>query len=288
MSYGVDDPFVRKLADACRCNVARVNNARHISKILVKFFQLIPQKKTMRSFYKKSFIPFFCLALLLSFELHSQTLKKEDIEQLKFRHIGPVGNRVSCAAGIAGNDMVYLVGAATGGIWKTSDGGINCKPVFDDKPVHSIGALAIAASDPQIVFAGTGESFIRSNVSIGNGVWKSTDGGESWQQSGLENAGRISRIIIHPTNPEIIYVCAVGHAYAPQKERGVHKSTDGGKTWKQVLFVDENTGASDLVMDTSNPRVLFAGMWKLSLKTWNRTSGGPGSGIHKSTDGGDT
>lgn len=218
----------------------------------------------------------------------AQTLKKEDIDQLKFRHIGPIGNRVTCAVGIPGNDLVYLAGAATGGIWKTTDGGLIWRPVFDDKPVHAMGALAVAPSDDQVVFAGTGESSIRSNVSIGNGVWKSTDGGETWNHAGLDNTGRISRIVIHPTNPDIIYVCAVGHAYAPQKDRGVYKSTDGGKSWKQVLFVDENTGSSDLVMDPNNPRILFAGMWQLSLSTWNRTSGGPGSGLHMSTDGGET
>ncbi|MBS1978835.1 MAG: sialidase [Bacteroidetes bacterium] len=218
----------------------------------------------------------------------AQTLKKEDIEQLKFRYIGPIGNRISCAIGIPGNDLVYFAGAASGGLWKTTDGGLSWRPVFDDKNVASVSALAAAASDHQIMFAGTGESFIRSNVTIGNGVYKSTDGGETWQLSGLENTGRISRIVIHPTNPDIIYVCSVGHAYAPQKERGVYKSTDGGKTWRQVLFVDENTGASDLVMDPTNPRILFAGMWQISLKNWNRTSGGPGSGLHMSTDGGET
>ena len=228
------------------------------------------------------------LLLFISSLAYSQVLKKEEIEQLKFRHIGPIGNRVTCAVGVPGNDMIYFAGAATGGIWKTSDAGLNWKPVFDDKPVHAIGALAIAPSDVQVMFAGTGESFIRSNVSIGNGVWKSTDAGETWQHVGLDNTGRISRIIIHPTNPDVVYVCAVGHGYAPQKERGVYKSIDGGKTWKQVLFVDENTGASDLVMDPSNPRVLFAGMWQLSLRTWNRTSGGPGSGLHISSDGGET
>ncbi|HCW08580.1 MAG TPA: sialidase, partial [Cytophagales bacterium] len=230
-----------------------------------------------------AFLFIFCSTLLLG-----QVLKKEEIDQLKFRHIGPVGNRITCAVGIPGNDMIYLVGAASGGIWKTTDGGITWKPVFDDKPVASIGALAIASSDPQVVFAGTGESFIRSNVSIGNGVWKSTDGGESWQQVGLENTGRISRIIIHPTNPDIVYVCSVGHGYAPQKERGVYQTTDGGKTWKQILFVDENTGSSDLAMDPTNPRFLIAGMWQLSLRSWNRTSGGPGSGIYVSKDAGET
>ena len=196
------------------------------------------------------------LALLVFYVVaEAQTLKKEDIDQLKFRHIGPIGNRVTCAVGIPGNDLVYLAGAATGGIWKTTDGGLIWRPVFDDKPVHAMGALAVAPSDYQVVFAGTGESSIRSNVSIGNGVWKSTDGGETWNHAGLDNTGRISRIVIHPTNPDIIYVCAVGHAYAPQKDRGVYKSTDGGKSWKQVLFVDENTGSSDLVMDPNNPRI---------------------------------
>ena len=167
------------------------------------------------------------LLLFISSLAYAQVLKKEEIEQLKFRHIGPIGNRVTCAVGVPGNDMVYFAGAATGGIWKTSDAGLNWKPVFDDKPVHAIGALAVAISDVQVMYAGTGESFIRSNVSIGNGVWKSTDAGETWQHVGLDNTGRISRIIIHPTNPDVVYVCAVGHGYAPQKERGVYKSKIG-------------------------------------------------------------
>lgn len=233
-------------------------------------------------------IIFLLLFIITSFFSFSQTLEKEAISQLKYRHIGPVGNRISSVTGIPGNPMVYYVGAATGGIWKTSDGGINWKPIFDDKPIHAIGALALAPSDPEIVYAGTGESFIRSNVSIGNGVWKSMDGGETWQHMGLENSGRISRIVVHPTNPDILYVGALGHAYSPQKDRGVFMSTDGGTTWEHVLFVDENTGTSDIVMDPTNPRILFAGMWQLELKTWIRVSGGPGSGIHMSQDGGKT
>lgn len=228
------------------------------------------------------------LVFLWTVTASGQTLKKEDIEQLKFRYIGPVGNRVTGTVGIPGNRMVYITGAATGGIWKTTDGGITWKPVFDDKPVHSIGALAIAPSDAQVVYAGTGESFIRSNVSIGNGVYKSTDQGETWSSSGLENTGRISKVIVHPDNADIVWVGALGHAYAPQKDRGVYKTTDGGKTWKQVLFVDENTGISDMAIDPSNPRILYAGAWQIALRTWNRTSGGPGSGIYKSTDGGET
>lgn len=218
----------------------------------------------------------------------SQTLEKEQIEQLKYRHVGPVGNRIISVAGIPGDPLTYYVGAATGGIWKSVDGGIAWKPIFDDKPVHAIGALAIAPSDSEIIYAGTGESFIRSNVSLGNGMWKSMDGGETWEHIGLAKTGRISRIVVHPDNPNIVYVAAVGHAYGPQKERGVFMTEDGGATWQHTLFVDENTGASDVVMDPHNPRILFAGTWELKLATWNRTSGGPGSGVHKSTDGGKT
>lgn len=236
-----------------------------------------------------NFRTLFTMALLLLFATSvAQTLKPEEIDQLKFRHIGPIGNRVTCVAGVPGNDMVYIVGAATGGVWKTVDGGLSWKAVFDKENVHAIGAVAISMSDPRVVYVGTGESSIRSNISIGNGVYKSTDGGETWSLVGLENSGRVSRIIVHPTNPEIAWVGALGHAYAPQKERGLYKTTDGGKNWKQVLFVDENTGVSDMTIDLTNPRILFAGMWQLSLKTWNRTSGGTGSGLYMSKDGGDT
>ncbi len=218
----------------------------------------------------------------------AQTLTTEQMDQLKFRHIGPVGNRVISVTGIPGDPMTYYVGAASGGIWKSSDGGLQWKPVFDKERVHSIGALALAPSEPEIVYAGTGESFIRSNVSIGRGVWRSTDGGESWKHLGLENTGRISRIVVHPTNPEVAYVAALGHGYTPQNERGIYKTTDGGATWKQVLHVDTGTGASDLVMDPFNPRILFAGMWSLEIRPWTRKSGGPGGGIYKSVDGGET
>ena len=218
----------------------------------------------------------------------AQQIAVEQLEQLEYRHIGPVGNRVISVAGIAGNPMIYYAGAASGGLWKTVDGGLTWKPVFDDQPVHSIGALAVAPSDPNIVWAGTGETFIRSNVSIGNGVWKSTDGGDTWHHMGLENTGRIGRVIVHPTNPDIVYAAALGHGYQPQQERGIYRTKDGGKTWERVLFVNDSTGASDLAMDPNNPRILFAGMWQIDIKTWGRESGGPGSGLFMSRDGGDT
>ena len=228
------------------------------------------------------------VSVLFTNTVFSQTLSEQQIADLKFRHIGPVGNRVISVAGIPADPMTYYVGAASGGIWKTTDGGLQWEPVFDKQRVHSIGALALAPSDPEVVYAGTGESFIRSNVSIGNGVWRSTDGGENWTHLGLSKTGRISRIVVHPDHADTVYVAALGHGYTPQQERGIYKSTDGGATWKQVLHVDQNTGASDLVMDPFNPRILFAGLWSLEIRPWTRKSGGPGGGIFRSLDGGET
>jgi photosystem II stability/assembly factor-like uncharacterized protein len=150
--------------------------------------------------------------------------------QLKFRHIGPEGNRASSVAGVAGDPNIYYAGAASGGLWKTVDGGLHWTPVFDDQPVSSIGSLAVAPSDPNVVWAGTGEPFIRSNISVGWGMYKSTDAGKSWKRMGLDSTGRISRIIVHPTNPDIVYVAALGHLYGPQPERGIYRTTDGGRT----------------------------------------------------------
>lgn len=231
---------------------------------------------------------FSVLVFFICCSASAQTLTTEQMEQLQFRHIGPIGNRVISVTGIPGDPMIYYVGAASGGIWKTTDGGLNWQPVFDEQRVHSIGALALAPSDPEVVYAGTGEAFIRSNVSIGNGVWRSTDGGANWTHVGLEKTGRISRIVVHPHDPATAYVAALGHGYTPQQERGIYKTTDGGTTWTQVLHVDSDTGASDLVMDPFNPRILFAGMWSLELRPWTRTSGGPGGGIYKSLDSGAT
>ena len=207
---------------------------------------------------------------------------------LHWRTIGPEGNRFSAAAGIPGDPLVYYVGAASGGIWKTTDGGVNWQPIFDDHPVQSIGALAVSTSDPNVVWAGTGESHIRSHVSVGQGVYRSTDAGRSWKLMGLEQTGRIPRVIIHPTNPDVVNVCAMGHAYGPQPDRGVFRTTDGGKTWQKVLFVNEDTGCSDMAMDPANPRILFVGTWQLEIHTWGRTSGGAGGGLHVSRDGGDS
>jgi photosystem II stability/assembly factor-like uncharacterized protein len=207
---------------------------------------------------------------------------------LRWRYIGPTGNRVTSVASVPGDPLVYYTGAASGGIFKTSDGGIHWQPIFDDQPVSSIGALAVAPSDPNVVWAGTGEPFIRGHISVGQGIYRSTDAGKTWTLAGLERTGRIARIVIDPANANIVLACALGHAYGPQPERGVFRTTDGGRTWDKTLFVDENTGCSDLAMDPRNPRILFAGMWQIEIHTWGRDSGGPGSGLFQSRDGGVT
>lgn len=228
------------------------------------------------------------LSFLAVLPATAQEIEPAHYAQLTGRHIGPLGNRVSTVAGVAGDPLTYYGGAASGGVWKSVDAGLTWNPVFDDQDVHAIGAIAVAPSDPNVVWVGTGEAFIRSNVSLGDGIYRSTDGGESWEHRGLDASGRIGRILVHPDDPSTVYAAALGHAYGPQPERGVFRTRDGGETWEHVLFVDENTGASDIVMDPNNPRILFAGMWQLELKTWTRESGGPGSGLYMSRDGGDS
>jgi photosystem II stability/assembly factor-like uncharacterized protein len=207
---------------------------------------------------------------------------------LRYRFVGPPGNRAVAVAGIPGDPAIYYAGAASGGIWKTTDGGVHWQPIFDDQAVSSIGALAVAPSDSNIIWAGTGETFIRSHISMGWGIFKSTDAGKAWQRMGLENTGRIGRVVIDPRNPDIVIAAALGHTYGPQEDRGLYRTADGGKTWTKVLFVDQNSGAIDVVMDPNNPDILFAAMWQIEVHTYGRVSGGPGSGIWTSHDGGVT
>src|SRR5438309_3441859 len=173
------------------------------------------------------------------------------LDALKWRHIGPVGNRVAAVAGVPGDPSVYYAGAASGGLWKTTDGGTYWEPLFDGQTAQSIGAIAVAPSDPNVVWVGTGEQWIRSHISIGDGIYKSTDAGRTWTKAGLDRSGRFSRLLIHPQNPDIVLACTIGTAYGPQPERGVFRTTDGGKNWERVLFVDENTGCTDMRADPS-------------------------------------
>ena len=234
----------------------------------------------------------FCsISLIIPRGVSSQTgtnIQEGLFSDISFRHVGPVGNRVSAVTGEEGNANVYYIGAASGGVFKTIDGGHSWNPIFDDQPVQSIGAIAIADSDPNIVWVGTGESFIRSNVSIGNGIYLSTDAGKHWKHMGLEKTGRIGRIVIHPKNPEIIFVAAAGHLYGPQQERGIFRSRNGGVTWERILFTGENSGGIDIVMHPTNPRILFAATWQMQIWPWGRESGGPESGLWTSRDGGDS
>jgi len=210
---------------------------------------------------------------------------------LTARSIGPavMSGRIAAVDAVAGKTVTVYVGAASGGVWKSTDGGLNFSPVFDDEgQPQSIGAVEIDPSAPDTVWVGTGESWTRNSTSIGRGVFKTTDGGKTWKDMGLDDTERIARIQVDPDDSDTVWVCATGHLWNANEERGVFKSTDGGKTWKKVLYVDENTGCSDLDVDPQVPSVLYAGMWQFRRYPDFFESGGPGSGLYKSTDGGDT
>ncbi|MBI1722709.1 MAG: glycosyl hydrolase [Gemmatimonadetes bacterium] len=209
---------------------------------------------------------------------------------LTWRSIGPFrGGRVTAVTGVVGQPYVFYMGATGGGVWKTSDGGMTWFPVGDAFfGSGSIGAIAVAESDPNVVYVGTGESPIRGNVSPGDGVYRSTDAGRTWTAVGLASAGQIGAIRVHPWNPDLVYVAVLGHAFGPNPERGVFRSRDGGRTWDKILFRSDSAGAIDLAADPTNPRILYAAFWQAVRRPWTMESGGPGSGLFKSTDGGDT
>lgn len=210
-------------------------------------------------------------------------------KNLNFRFIGPEGNRAIAIAGVPGDPLINYIGAASGGLWKTEDGGVTWKPIFDMQDASSIGSIAIAPSDPKVIWVGTGETFIiRPAHAMGDGIYKSEDAGKTWKRMGLERTGRIGRIVVHPKNPDIVYAAALGHTFGPQQERGIYKTIDGGKTWERILFADENTGAADIALDPTNPDRLLAGLWSIHINTWGLRSGGPGGGIYRSLDAGKT
>ncbi len=247
------------------------------------------------SFFRRhlSFSLLFALAALAGLGLAkragAQQYPANLYSGMRWRLIGPFrGGRSLTATGVPGHPNTFYFGAVGGGVWKTTDAGRVWRPIFDHEPIASIGAIAVAPSNPDILYVGSGEADMRSDISYGDGAYKSTDAGRTWKFIGLAGTRQIGRIVVDPQNPDIVFVGALGHAYGPNPERGVFRSTDGGKTWQKVLYKDENTGAIDLAMDPSNPNKIFAALWQTRRPPWNvyPPSNGPGSGLYLSTDGG--
>jgi photosystem II stability/assembly factor-like uncharacterized protein len=211
-------------------------------------------------------------------------------KNLRWRNIGPanMGGRITDIEGVPGNPRVVYVGTASGGVFKTTDMGIRWTPLFDEQETLSIGDIALDPQNPDIVWVGTGEGNPRNSVSPGAGIYKSVDGGKTWQFMGLRETRHITRIIVHPRDSNTVWVAALGHAFGPNEERGVFMTTDGGKTWQKVLSIDEYHGAADLDVDPSNPNILYAAMWRFERKPWTFTSGSEKGGVFRSTDGGRT
>ncbi len=233
----------------------------------------------------KTLSAFFATAVLLSAQPDFNSLK-----ELKYRSIGPFrGGRSVAVSGVTSQPNVYYFGSTGGGVFKTTDGGSSWLPVTDGQiKTGSVGAIAVSESDPNIVYVGMGEPDIRGNASHGDGVYKSTDAGKTWKRVGLEDTYHIGAVRIHPKNPDIVYVAALGHLWGSNDQRGIYRTNDGGKTWKQIYTRGPKAGAIDLILDPTNSNVIYAAFWDVHRTPWNLESGGPGSGLFKSTDGGDT
>jgi photosystem II stability/assembly factor-like uncharacterized protein len=245
--------------------------------------------------------PLFVILLLLifgasgnsgapAFAQQREGEKNAVLKGLKYRSIGPFrGGRVTAVSGVTSQPQVYYFGATGGGVWKTTDGGAGWEPVSDEYfNTGSVGAIGVSESDPNVVYVGMGESPVRGNVSHGDGVYKSSDAGKTWKHVGLSDTRHIGRVRVHPRNSDVVYVAAMGHLFGPNEQRGVFRSTDGGKNWQKVFFRSNRAGAVDLILDPSNPNVIYAGFWEISRTPYSLESGGPGGGLFKSTDAGDT
>lgn len=253
--------------------------------------------KTLLSAKRKVFIFLTFAFLVFSYNpVNAQTsgmatnAKKDDpLKNFQYRLIGPFrGGRVTAVAGVPNNKNVYYFGATGGGVWKTTDAGVNWEPVSDKYfTTGSVGSIAVSESNPNVVYVGMGESAIRGNVSHGDGVYKSTDGGKTWNNVGLKNTQQIGRVRVHPKDPNIVYVAAIGHLWGSNEERGVFRTMDGGKTWKKILYRSKDAGAFDLILDPSNPNVVYTTFWEVRRTPYSLISGGAGSSIYKSYDGGD-
>src|SRR5437868_5686142 len=208
---------------------------------------------------------------------------------MQWRQIGPFrGGRALAIEGVVGEPNIYYFGSVAGGVWKTTDGGANWVPLFDKEDIASIGAIAVAQSDHNVVYAGTGEAAIRGNTTYGTGVYKSIDAGKSWKNVGLKDTRQIGALVVDPRNADVVLVACLGHAFGPNQERGIFRTADGGKTWTKVLSKDENTGGIDVVFDPNNSNIVFASLWQARRQPWFFSSGGPGSGLYRSDDNGVT
>ncbi|MDH5589675.1 MAG: glycosyl hydrolase, partial [Gemmatimonadota bacterium] len=239
---------------------------------------------------KFGFLSVLFLLLQAPDALSAQSVDPSYLDLVSWRMVGPTrGGRVLAVAGHADQQHTYYQGTAGGGVWKTEDGGINWSNVSDGYfNTGSVGAIAVAASSPGTVYVGMGEACIRGNASIGDGIYKSLDGGETWTHLGLETTSQIARVRVHPTNPDVAYVAALGTPWGPHPDRGVYRTRDGGRSWQKILYRDDETGAIDLVLDPSDPDVIYASLLQLRRYPWGFTSAGPGTGLFKSTDGGDS
>ena len=219
----------------------------------------------------------------------AETYQEDIYKGVKWRLVGPFrGGRSGTAVGVPGQPKLYYMGTAGGGVWRTQDGGNSWSCISDGYFGGSIGAVAVSESDPNVIYVGEGEQTVRGNVSSGWGMWRSTDAGKSWKHIGLEKSEHIGRIRIHPTNPDLVYVAAMGNLWKPNEERGVYRSKDGGKTWEKILYESDKAGAVDLILDPNNPRIIYASTWQIKRNGYRMDSGGPGSHLWKSTDLGDT
>ena len=243
----------------------------------------------MNQMRSASLLGSFAIALVAAVPAPSQTVAPGAYGALRWRLIGPHrGGRVLAVAGVPGDAATFYFGAVDGGVWRTRNAGVTWEPLFDDQPIASIGALALAPSDPNVIYVGTGEASIRSDITYGAGVYKSTDGGAHWRALGLTDTRHIGKVLVDARNPDLVLVAALGHAYGPNPERGVFRSTDGGRTWTKVLYKDPDTGAIDLAADPADPRVVYAALYQARRTPWEQypPDEGPGSGLYKSADGG--
>jgi photosystem II stability/assembly factor-like uncharacterized protein len=258
-----------------------------------------PALETQHMIRTRPWLSFFLIglsalcALAVANPVHAQSrsvpVSARQLSGLRWRLVGPIrGGRTIAVSGIAGDPNDFYFGSVAGGVWKTTDGGLQWKPLFDSQPVSSIGSMAVAPSDPNIIYVGTGEACIRGDISYGDGVYKSVDGGQTWTNIGLKDTRFIGRVIVDPQDPNRVFVAALGHAYGLNTERGLFRTNDGGKTWEKVLYKDEKTGAIDVAFDPNNAHILFASLWEAYRTPYSLVSGGSGSGIYRSNDGGTT